>query len=135
VAGAATSLSTLGVPWAREPAQEIASTAEGAAVAEGAVAELPEVLQDADVRAALTKGIQRRMTPQPLKIRADIELTCFQYDGVLHLQEAMRVGASGSTDACPVKVGGETARRLLTPPVSHALRCSVYASPTLHVRR
>ena len=88
----------------RESAQEIACTAEGAEVAEGAVADLPEVLQDADVRAALTKGIQRRMTPQPLKIRADIELTCFQYDGVLHLQEAMRVGASGSTDACPVKV-------------------------------
>jgi len=84
--------------------KEIAGTAEGAEVAEGAVADLPEVLQDADVRAALTKGIQRRMTPQPLKIRADIELTCFQYDGVLHLQEAMRVGASGSTDACPVKV-------------------------------
>lgn len=111
----------------REPAQEIVGTAEGAEVAEGAVADLPEVLQDADVRAALTKGIQRRMTPQPLKIRADIELTCFQYDGVLHLQEAMRVGASGSTDACPVKVTRDA--RSSTPPVCHALRRSVYASP------
>ena len=32
------------------------------------------------------KNIKRRMTPQPLKIRADIELTCFKYDGVLHIQ-------------------------------------------------
>lgn len=38
------------------------------------------------VKAALLKNVQRRMTPQPLKIRADVELTCFAYDGVLHIQ-------------------------------------------------
>ena len=32
------------------------------------------------------KNVKRRMTPQPLKIRADVELTCFSYDGVLHIQ-------------------------------------------------
>jgi len=32
------------------------------------------------------KNITRRMTPQPLKIRADIDMTCFAYDGVLHIQ-------------------------------------------------
>ena len=32
------------------------------------------------------RNIKRRMTPQPLKIRADVELTCFKYDGVLHIQ-------------------------------------------------
>lgn len=26
------------------------------------------------------------MTPQPLKIRADIEMKCFQFDGVLHIK-------------------------------------------------
>ena len=39
-----------------------------------------------DVRAAIMKNITRRMTPQPLKIRADIDMTCFAYDGVLHIQ-------------------------------------------------
>jgi translation initiation factor 2 subunit 1 len=39
-----------------------------------------------EVKDALIKNIRRRMTPQPLKIRADIELKCFQYDGVLHIK-------------------------------------------------
>lgn len=26
------------------------------------------------------------MTPQPLKIRADVEMKCFQFDGVLHIK-------------------------------------------------
>ena len=30
------------------------------------------------------------MTPQPLKIRADVELTCFHYDGIEHIKDAMR---------------------------------------------
>ena len=44
-----------------------------------------EVLTEA-VKEAVLKNIKRRMTPQPLKIRADVELTCFVYDGVLHIQ-------------------------------------------------
>ena len=40
----------------------------------------------AQVRDHLMRNIKRRMTPQPLKIRADVELTCFKYDGVLHIQ-------------------------------------------------
>lgn len=43
------------------------------------------VLSD-DVRAAIMKNVTRRMTPQPLKIRADVDMTCFAYDGVLHIQ-------------------------------------------------
>ncbi len=43
------------------------------------------VLTD-NVRTAIMKNITRRMTPQPLKIRADIDMTCFAYDGVLHIQ-------------------------------------------------
>lgn len=44
-----------------------------------------EVLTD-EVRDAIMKNIRRRMTPQPVKIRADVELTCFSYDGILHIQ-------------------------------------------------
>lgn len=39
-----------------------------------------------EVKEALVMNIRRRMTPQPLKIRADIEMKCFQFDGVLHIK-------------------------------------------------
>lgn len=51
------------------------------------------VLTDA-VRSGLMKNITRRMTPQPLKIRADVDMTCFAYDGVLHIQAS----TSGCTE-------------------------------------
>lgn len=38
------------------------------------------------VRAAIMTNIRRRLTPQPLKIRADLEMTCFQYGGVEHIK-------------------------------------------------
>ncbi|KAK9127352.1 hypothetical protein Syun_016149 [Stephania yunnanensis] len=57
-----------------------------------------------EVKDALIKNIRRRMTPQPLKIRADIEMKCFQFDGVLHIKEAMRKAEAAGNDDCPVKV-------------------------------
>jgi hypothetical protein len=39
-----------------------------------------------DVKESLVRNVRRRMTPQPLKIRADIEMKCFQFDGVLHIK-------------------------------------------------
>jgi translation initiation factor 2 alpha subunit (eIF-2alpha) len=39
-----------------------------------------------EVKEALVMNIKRRMTPQPLKIRADIEMKCFQFDGVIHIK-------------------------------------------------
>lgn len=57
-----------------------------------------------DVKNALVGNIRRRMTPQPLKIRADIELKCFEFDGVLHIKEAMRKAEAVGTKECPVKM-------------------------------
>ena len=54
-----------------------------------------EVLTEG-VREAIIKNVKRRMTPQPLKIRADVELTCFSYDGVLHIQVNIPRNASAS---------------------------------------
>ena len=53
-----------------------------------------EVLTEG-VREAIIKNVKRRMTPQPLKIRADVELTCFSYDGVLHIQVGLFSLTSG----------------------------------------
>jgi translation initiation factor 2 subunit 1 len=64
-----------------------------------------------EVKDALIKNIRRRMTPQPLKIRADIELKCFQYDGVLHIKDAMRRAEAAGAQECPVKI------KLVAPPL------------------
>ncbi|KAK9829344.1 hypothetical protein WJX72_005290 [[Myrmecia] bisecta] len=64
-----------------------------------------------EVREAIIKNVRRRMTPQPLKIRADVDLTCFAYDGVLHIQEAMRAAEAVGTEECPVKM------KLVAPPL------------------
>ncbi|TVU37104.1 hypothetical protein EJB05_10397 [Eragrostis curvula] len=60
---------------------------------------------DTEVKETLLKIVRRRMTPQPLKIRADVEMKCFHYDGVLHIKEAMRKAeAAGNKMDCPVKM-------------------------------
>ena len=67
-------------------------------------------LSDA-VRDLLVKNVRRRLTPQPLKCRADVELTCFAFDGVLRIQEAMRAAEACSTEAAPIKM------KLVAPPL------------------
>jgi hypothetical protein len=51
------------------------------------------------------------MTPQPIKVRADVEMTCFAYDGVEHIKAAMRAAAACSTPDCEVKI------KLVAPPL------------------
>lgn len=63
-----------------------------------------------EVKNALVQNIRRRMTPQPLKIRADVEMKCFQFDGVLHIKEAMRKAEAVGNKDCPVKI------KLVAPP-------------------
>ncbi|GHP04894.1 eukaryotic translation initiation factor 2A [Pycnococcus provasolii] len=58
---------------------------------------------DPNVREQLMVVIRRRMTPTPIKIRADIEMTCFAFDGVLHIKDAMRAGEATGTEEAPVK--------------------------------
>ncbi|ONL97032.1 Eukaryotic translation initiation factor 2 subunit alpha [Zea mays] len=64
-----------------------------------------------EVKDSLVKNIRRRMTPQPLKIRADIEMKCFQFDGVLHIKQAMKKAEAAGNDNCPVKI------KLVAPPL------------------
>lgn len=64
-----------------------------------------------DVFAELKANIARRLTPQPVKIRADIEVSNFAYDGILRIQEALAAGEALSTDEIPIKI------RLIAPPL------------------
>jgi len=64
-----------------------------------------------EVKDELLSNVRRRLTPQPIKIRGDIEVTCFAYEGVNALREALRAGEVVSTAEVPIKV------KLVAPPL------------------
>lgn len=59
----------------------------------------------------LTSTIARRLTPQPIKLRADIELTCYTPAGIDAIKRALRTGEKQSTEAVPIKA------KLVAPPL------------------
>lgn len=63
--------------------------------------------------------ISKRLTPQPTKVRADIEVTCFSYEGIDAVKDALRIAEANNTTDTQVKV------RLVSPPLyvltSHCL--------------
>jgi translation initiation factor 2 subunit 1 len=80
-----------------------------------AIAESEGVLEGIEmtdeIKAELLSNVRRRLTPQPVKIRADLEISCFAYEGVNALKEAIRAGEACSTSDVPIKV------RLVAPPL------------------
>ncbi|KAI7867091.1 eukaryotic translation initiation factor 2 alpha subunit-domain-containing protein [Spinellus fusiger] len=58
----------------------------------------PEILKE------LVSNIKRRMTPQPVKIRAQLDLRCTGMEGVNAIKAALVAGESQSTDQVPIKV-------------------------------
>lgn len=61
--------------------------------------------------AALTSTIARRLTPQPIKLRADIELTCYTTAGIDAIKKALRAGEKESNATVPIKA------KLVAPPL------------------
>ncbi|KAF5323240.1 hypothetical protein D9619_013489 [Psilocybe cf. subviscida] len=59
----------------------------------------------------LIATIARRLTPQPIKLRADIELTCYTPAGIDAIKLALRKGEKQSTEAVPIKA------KLVAPPL------------------
>ncbi|KAJ3183290.1 hypothetical protein HDU85_002316 [Gaertneriomyces sp. JEL0708] len=64
-----------------------------------------------EIRDEVLNGIRRRMTPNPVKIRADVEVTCFAYEGVDAIKAALQAGEGVSTEEVPIKV------KLVAPPL------------------
>jgi len=60
---------------------------------------------------SLLGTIARRLTPQPIKMRADIELFCYQPAGIDAIKRALRAGENASTTAVPIKA------KLVAPPL------------------
>jgi translation initiation factor 2 subunit 1 len=65
-----------------------------------AVAEPERVFEsytiDEKVKSALLKNISRRLTPQTVRMRADIEVTCFAEAGIEAIKKALRAGEAVS---------------------------------------
>ena len=64
-----------------------------------------------DILDALLKNIKRRLTPQAIKIRADVEVMCFDYEGIDAIKEALKAAEALSTEEIPVKI------KLVAPPL------------------
>lgn len=79
---------------------------DGAAVWENAGVEIAD---RAELEELITL-IRRRMMPQPTKIRADIEVTCFKYEGIESVKAALTAGEQAGTEHSPVSI------KLVAPP-------------------
>ncbi|KAI1311551.1 hypothetical protein EDD11_003433 [Mortierella claussenii] len=62
-------------------------------------------------REELLNNIKRRLTPQPIKIRADIEVTCFDYEGIDAIKTAFKEAEAVSLPEVPIRV------KLVAPPL------------------
>jgi translation initiation factor 2 subunit 1 len=63
------------------------------------------------VATELKSYIGKRLTPQPTKVRADVEVTCFGYDGIDAVKSALRMAEAKNTPDNMVKV------KLVSPPL------------------
>lgn len=66
---------------------------------------------DPAIRAELMQSIVRRLTPQKLKLRADVEVACFGYEGIDAVRAALAAGEAVSTEDIAIKV------KLVAPPL------------------
>jgi translation initiation factor 2 subunit 1 len=75
----------------------------------------PEILLECDIdegtREKLLENIRRRLTPQAVKVRSDIEVACYAYEGVDAVRNALKCGLNMSTEDMPIKIN------LIAPPL------------------
>jgi len=70
-----------------------------------------------DIRASLLDNIAKRLTPTAIKIRADIEVTCFHYEGIDAIKRSLLKGVQMGTEELPIKI------KLVAPPL-YVMLCS-----------
>jgi translation initiation factor 2 subunit 1 len=64
-----------------------------------------------DVIEELRTYILRRLAPQPIKIRSDIEVSCFTYEGIDAIREALFAGMAKGSEQYPIRI------KLIAPPI------------------
>eukprot|EP00123_Amoebidium_parasiticum_P007470 comp18144_c1_seq1/m.18885 comp18144_c1_seq1/g.18885 ORF comp18144_c1_seq1/g.18885 comp18144_c1_seq1/m.18885 type:complete len:323 (-) comp18144_c1_seq1:142-1110(-) len=80
-----------------------------------AITDPDEVMAHCDLddrtKEVLLTNIQRRLTSQPIKVRADVDVSCFAYEGVDAVKTALRTGLAMSKEDMPIKIN------LVAPPL------------------
>ena len=76
----------------------------------------PDIWQDIAfpsevIKTELLSYIGKRLMPQPTKVRADVEVTCFGYEGIDAVKTALRTAEAENTQDTQVKV------KLVSPPL------------------
>ena len=75
----------------------------------------PTILDELELneleKSILLKNIRRRLTPQAMKIRADVEVSCYAYEGVDAVKRALKKGLECSTEEHAIKIN------LIAPPL------------------
>lgn len=75
----------------------------------------PEILDECEVdentKEVLLENIRRRLSPQSIKIRADVEVACTNYEGIDAVKRALKKGLELSTETMPIKIN------LIAPPL------------------
>mmetsp|Transcript_18709 Transcript_18709/g.33854 ORF Transcript_18709/g.33854 Transcript_18709/m.33854 type:complete len:341 (-) Transcript_18709:101-1123(-) len=87
-------------------AEESAGGGESAVEDPFSTLEVPD-----DIIEELKLYIRRRLAPQPIKIRADVEVSCFTYDGIDAIRDALFAGIAVGNENSPIKI------RLIAPPI------------------
>ena len=68
----------------------------------------PSIIMNAkvpeDIKQKLLAVITRRLNTQPMRIKADFELRCHEYEGIEAIKAALLAGEAKSRDKCDVKV-------------------------------
>ena len=63
-----------------------------------------ELALEGELKEKVVANIKLRLTPQPVKIRSDIEVACYAYEGINAVKAALRAGLAHSTEDLPIKV-------------------------------
>ncbi|KAF3428725.1 hypothetical protein E2986_09733 [Frieseomelitta varia] len=72
---------------------------------------LAECGLDEHTKEVLLNNIKRKLTSQAVKIRADVEVACYGYEGIDAVKAALKAGLALSTDELPIKIN------LIAPPL------------------
>ena len=80
-----------------------------------AVSDPDTVLEGLDIspreREELLRNVTRKLAPQSIKLRADIEVTCYHYEGIDAVKAALKAGEAAGTEECTIKI------KLVAPPL------------------
>ncbi len=72
---------------------------------------LDECGLDEETKNVLLENIQQKLTQQAVKIRADVEVSCYTYEGIDAIKAALRAGIARGSEDVPVRVN------LIAPPL------------------